>query len=388
MIVDAQIQTGGPYLLYKDACNAKSNQQNLGTIKSSNLCTEIIEYTSPEETAVCNLGSLALPKFVERRNDGGSETTVFNFELLRKYTTILARNLDLVIDKTYYPTEKCKTSNLRHRPIGIGIQGLADVFAMLRLPWSSEGAAKLNREIFENIYFAAATESMLRSSTDDWRGLSLIGNNSYSSFDGSPISQGKLQYHLWGETPITTYLNWGMLAKMCTGGMRNSLLIAPMPTASTSQILGNNECFEPFTSNLYSRRVLSGEFMVVNKYLVEDLVALGLWTSDVRTQIIANNGSIQTMLELPAEMRLLYKTVWEIPMKTLINMARDRAPFICQSQSLNLFLAEPTPSKVSSMHFYAWKTGLKTGCYYLRTKAAAKAQQFTVEPPSCVTCSA
>ena len=380
MIVDAQIQTGGPYLLYKDACNAKSNQQNLGAIKSSNLCTEIIEFTSPEETAVCNLGSLALPKFVV---DGK-----FNFELLRKYTTILARNLDLVIDKTYYPTEKCKTSNLRHRPIGIGIQGLADVFAMLRLPWSSEGAAKLNREIFENIYFAAATESMLRSSTDEWRGVPLIGNNSYSSFDGSPISQGKLQYHLWGETPITTYLNWEMLAKMCTGGMRNSLLIAPMPTASTSQILGNNECFEPFTSNLYSRRVLSGEFMVVNKYLVEDLVALGLWTSDVRTQIIANNGSIQTMLELPAEMRELYKTVWEIPMKTLINMARDRAPFICQSQSLNLFLAEPTPSKVSSMHFYAWKTGLKTGCYYLRTKAAAKAQQFTVEPPSCVTCSA
>ena len=387
MIVDAQIQTGGPYLLYKDACNAKSNQQNLGTIKSSNLCTEIIEFTSPEETAVCNLGSLALPKFVERSYAHDGEYR-FNFEKLRKYTSILARNLDLVIDKTYYTTEKCKTSNLRHRPIGIGIQGLADVFAMLRLPWSSEGAAKLNREIFENIYFAAATESMIRSSTDEWRGLPLIGNNAYSSFDGSPISQGKLQYHLWGETPITTYLNWEMLAKMCTGGMRNSLLIAPMPTASTSQILGNNECFEPFTSNLYSRRVLSGEFMVVNKYLVEDLVALGLWTSDVRTQIIANNGSIQTMLELPAEMRELYKTVWEIPMKTLINMARDRAPFICQSQSLNLFLAEPTPSKVSSMHFYAWKTGLKTGCYYLRTKAAAKAQQFTVEPPACVTCSA
>ena len=387
MIVDAQIQTGGPYLLYKDACNAKSNQQNLGTIKSSNLCTEIIEYTSPEETAVCNLGSLALPKFVERSYAHDGEYR-FNFEKLRKYTSILTRNLDIVIDKTYYPTEKCKTSNLRHRPIGVGIQGLADVFAMLRLPWTSEGAAKLNREIFENIYFAAATESMLRSSKDEWRGLPLIGNNAYSSFDGSPTSQGKLQYHLWGETPITTYLNWGMLAKMCTGGMRNSLLIAPMPTASTSQILGNNECFEPFTSNLYSRRVLSGEFMVVNKYLVEDLVALGLWTSDVRTQIIANNGSIQTMLELPAEMRELYKTVWEIPMKTLINMARDRAPFICQSQSLNLFLAEPTPSKVSSMHFYAWKTGLKTGCYYLRTKAAAKAQQFTVEPPACVTCSA
>jgi len=387
MIVDAQIQTGGPYLLYKDACNAKSNQQNLGTIKSSNLCTEIIEYTSPEETAVCNLGSLALPKFVERSYAHDGEYR-FNFEKLRKYTSILTRNLDIVIDKTYYPTEKCKTSNLRHRPIGVGIQGLADVFAMLRLPWTSEGAAKLNREIFENIYFAAATESILRSSRDEWRGLPLIGNNAYSSFDGSPTSQGKLQYHLWGETPITTYLNWGMLAKMCTGGMRNSLLIAPMPTASTSQVLGNNECFEPFTSNLYSRRVLSGEFMVVNKYLVEDLVALGLWTSDVRTQIIANNGSIQTMLELPAEMRELYKTVWEIPMKTLINMARDRAPFICQSQSLNLFLAEPTPSKVSSMHFYAWKTGLKTGCYYLRTKAAAKAQQFTVEPPACVTCSA
>jgi len=346
-------------------------------------CTEIIEYTSPDETAVCNLGSLALPKFVERKG----ETTVFNFEKLRSYTSILARNLDIVIDKTYYPTEKCKTSNLRHRPIGIGIQGLADVFALLRLPWTSDGAAKLNREIFENIYFAAATESMLRSSKDEWRGLSLNGDNSYSSFPGSPMSSGKMQYHLWGETPTTTYLNWGALAKMCAGGMRNSLLIAPMPTASTSQILGNNECFEPFTSNLYSRRVLSGEFMVVNKYLVEDLVKLGLWTSDVRTSIIANNGSIQTMLELPAELRELYKTVWEIPMKTLINMARDRAPFICQSQSLNLFLAEPTLSKVSSMHFYAWKTGLKTGCYYLRTKAAAKAQQFTVEPPACVTCS-
>jgi ribonucleoside-diphosphate reductase alpha chain len=388
MIVDAQIQTGGPYLLYKDACNSKSNQQNLGTIKSSNLCTEIIEYTSPDETAVCNLGSLALPKFVERRGEGESATTVFNFEKLRSYTSVLARNLDIVIDKTYYPTEKCKTSNLRHRPIGIGIQGLADVFAMLRLPWTSDGAAKLNREIFENIYFAAATESMIRSSKDEWRGLSLNGDNAYSSFSGSPMSQGKMQYHLWGETPITTYLNWGALSKMCAGGMRNSLLIAPMPTASTSQILGNNECFEPFTSNLYSRRVLSGEFMVVNKYLVEDLVKLGLWTSDVRTSIIANNGSIQTMLELPAELRELYKTVWEIPMKTLINMARDRAPFICQSQSLNLFLAEPTLSKVSSMHFYAWKTGLKTGCYYLRTKAAAKAQQFTVEPPACVTCSA
>jgi len=380
MIVDAQIQTGGPYLLYKDACNAKSNQQHLGTIKSSNLCTEIIEFTSPEETAVCNLGSLALPKFVE---DGK-----FNFEKLRSYTSILTRNLDIVINKTYYPTEKCKTSNLRHRPIGIGIQGLADVFAMLRLPWTSEGAAQLNREIFENIYFAAATTSMLGASQSDWRGIAVDAEKNYPSFDGSPMSQGKMQFDLWNETPKSTYLNWDGLRRMCKAGVRNSLLIAPMPTASTSQILGNNECFEPFTSNLYSRRVLSGEFMVVNKYLVEDLVKLGLWTSDIRTAIIANNGSIQTMLELPVEIRDLYKTVWEIPMKTLINMARDRAPFICQSQSLNLFLSEPTPSKVSSMHFYAWKAGLKTGCYYLRTKAAAKAQQFTVEPPACISCSA
>jgi ribonucleoside-diphosphate reductase alpha chain len=381
MIVDAQIQTGTPYLLYKDACNAKSNQQHLGTIKSSNLCTEIIEYTSPDETAVCNLGSLALPKFVKNG--------VFNFELLRAYTSILTRNLDIVIDKTYYPTEKCKRSNLRHRPIGIGVQGLADVFAMMRIPWTSKEAETLNREIFENIYYASAKTSMfLAGKDDDWR-IPIEPAKTYSSFLGSPMSEGKMQFDLWNDAPrVTPYLDWGLLKTLCKGGIRNSLLIAPMPTASTSQILGNNECFEPFTSNLYSRRVLSGEFMVVNKYLVEDLVALGLWTSDVRTQIIANNGSIQGMKELPEDLRELYKTVWEIPMKTLINLARDRAPFICQSQSLNLFLAEPTPSKVSSMHFYAWKTGLKTGCYYLRTKAAAKAQQFTVEPPSCVSCSA
>ena len=387
MIVDAQIQTGGPYLLYKDACNAKSNQQHLGTIKSSNLCTEIIEFTSPEETAVCNLGSLALPKFVERSYAHDGEYR-FNFDLLRKYTTILARNLDIVIDKTYYPTDKCKTSNLRHRPIGIGIQGLADVFAMLRIPWSSPRAAELNQEIFENIYYAAATASMLGSASDSWRSVAIDTTNVYPSFQGSPISQGKLQCDLWGETPKSTYLDWTGLRRMCKAGMRNSLLVAPMPTASTSQILGNNECFEPFTSNLYSRRVLSGEFMVVNKYLVEDLVKLGLWTADIRTEIIANNGSVQGIAAIPAEIRELYKTVWEIPMKTLINMARDRAPYICQSQSLNLFLSEPTPSKVSSMHFYAWKQGLKTGCYYLRTKAAAKAQQFTVEPSNCVTCSA
>lgn len=382
MILDAQIQTGTPYLLYKDACNAKSNQQNLGTIKSSNLCTEIVEFTSPEETAVCNLGSLALPKFVE---DGR-----FNFDKLRSYTAILARNLDIVVDKTYYPTDKCARSNVRHRPIGIGVQGLADVFAMLRIPWTSQGAADLNREIFENIYYAAATQSMLSAGpTDDWRGVPMSSaERAYPSFAGSPVSQGKMQYHLWGETPKSTYLNWDALAKLCASGMRNSLLIAPMPTASTSQILGNNECFEPFTSNLYSRRVLSGEFIVINKYLVEDLVAINAWTPEVRTEIIANNGSIQSMLGLPGELRELYRTAWEIPMKTLINMARDRAPFICQSQSLNLFVADPTYSKLSSMHFYAWKQGLKTGCYYLRTKAAAKAQQFTVEPSACVSCSA
>ena len=380
MILDAQIQTGTPYLLYKDACNAKSNQQNLGTIKSSNLCTEIIEYTSADETAVCNLGSLALPRFVENGR--------FNFEKLRTYTAILARNLDVVIDKTYYPTDKCKRSNLRHRPIGIGIQGLADVFAMMRLSWSSEAAANLNREIFENIYFAAATTSMLGASTDGWRSMGLDNALEYPSFPGSPMNQHKMQFDLWNETPRTKYLDWDRLRRLCASGMRNSLLVAPMPTASTSQILGNNECFEPFTSNLYSRRVLAGEFIVINKYLVEDLVARGLWTSEIRTGIIANNGSISGMLELPGELRELYKTSWEIPMKTLINMARDRAPFICQSQSLNLFMADPTYSKLSSMHFYAWKQGLKTGCYYLRTKAAAKAQQFTVEPSACVTCSA
>ena len=378
MILDAQIQTGTPYLLYKDACNSKSNQQNLGTIQSSNLCAEIIEYTNSEETAVCNLGSLALPKFVENG--------VFNFEKLRAYTSILARNLDIVIDKSYYPTDKCERSNFRHRPIGIGVQGLADVFAMLRLSWTSEKAAKLNREIFENIYFAAATTSMLGASSDAWRGVAVDVERTYPSFKGSPMNQGKMQFDLWKETPITTYLNWEGLRSMCSAGMRNSLLIALMPTASTSQILGNTECFEPFTSNLYTRRVLSGDFVVINKYLVEDLVARGQWIPELRTAIIANNGSIQNMIEIDSDLRELYRTSWEIPMKTLINMARDRAPFVCQSQSLNLFVADPTYSKLTSMHFYAWKQGLKTGCYYLRTKAAAKAQQFTVEP--CVSCSA
>ena len=382
LILDAQIQTGTPYLCYKDAANRKSNQQNLGTIKSSNLCTEIMEYTSPDETAVCNLGSLALPRFIENG--------VFNFEKLRHYTRILTRNLNKVIDLNFYPTEKCKRSNLAHRPIGIGVQGLADVFATLRLPWTSEAATKLNRELFENIYFAAVQESMDMTQDADWSGrpAGLVG--AYPSFEGSPASRGRLQMDLWEQEPRETpYLDWATLREgVKQNGMRNSLLVAPMPTASTSQILGNNECIEPFTSNMYNRRVLAGEFVVVNKYLVDDLVARGLWTPDIRTQIIANNGSIQTISELPAELRELYRTAWEIPMKTLITLAADRAPFICQSQSLNLFVAEPTYSKLSSMHMFAWKQGLKTGCYYLRTKGAAKAQQFTIEPPACVTCSA
>jgi len=379
-ILDSQIQTGAPYLCYKDAANSKSNQQNLGTIRSSNLCTEIIEFTSPTETAVCNLGSLALPRFV---NDGK-----FDFAGLRKYTRILVRNLDIVIDKNFYPTPETRNSNTKHRPVGLGVQGLADVFALMSIPWTSEQATQLNREIFENLYFAAVEASIEIATEDLGAANHYIPIGSYSSFKGSPASEGKLQFDLWGQQPTQTpYLNWAELkSKVNTHGMRNSLLIAPMPTASTSQILGNNECIEPFTSNLYTRRVLAGEFVVINEYLVDRLVALGLWNADVRSQIIAQNGSIQGIQEIPQEVRDLYKTSWEIPMKTLINLAADRAPFICQSQSLNLFVAEPSYSKISSMHFYAWKKGLKTGCYYLRTKAVAKAQQFTVEP--CLTCTA
>ena len=530
MILDCQIQTGNPYLCYKDAANSKSNQQNLGTIKSSNLCvapetrimitggrtkcirelenqtvsvwngevfsevkivktgtnqkllrvvvesndteigkniktlycteyhkfilptvstiaeceriearelkvgmilqgyyspnkswvsqkvvsvefdgryddtycfneplnhagvfngiltgncTEIMEYTSKDETAVCNLGSLALPKFVENG--------VFNFDKLQKYTRILARNLDVVIDKNFYPTPETRNSNMRNRPIGIGVQGLADVFAMLRLPWSSEAAQKLNTTIFENIYYAACQSSIETAAANTvegyWRGMPVAEKTGhYPSYAGSPTSQGKFQFDMWNVEPSST-LDWdGLRREMTRYGIRNSLLVAPMPTASTSQILGNNECFEPFTSNLYTRRVLAGDFMVVNKYLVEDLIKLRLWNSWTREQIMANNGSIQNIEEIPDDLKELYKTAWEIPQKTLINMSRDRAPFICQSQSLNLFLVEPTYAKISSMHIYAWKQGLKTGCYYLRTKAAASAQKFTVEP--CQSCSA
>lgn len=386
MILDAQIQTGTPYLCYKDAVNSKSNQQHQGTIKSSNLCTEITEFTSPEETAVCNLGSLALPKFVEDDK--------FNFEKLRYYTSILARNLDIVIDKNFYPTPECKFSNMKHRPIGIGIQGLADVFAKLKLAWTSQEAKKLNREIFENIYFAAMEASMYRTCEPDvavYNSSSHSVEGEYRGHYGSPLWQGKFQFDLWKDEPKhTSYLRWSKLRQQVAEyGVRNSLLVAPMPTASTSQILGNNECFEPFTSNLYTRRVLAGDFMIVNKHLVDELTRLGMWTPEVRTQIIAENGSVQGIAEIPQEIRDVYKTVWEIPQKVLIDMAADRAPFICQSQSLNLFLSEPTYAKISSMHMYAWKKGLKTGCYYLRTKAASSAQKFTVEPASnnCLTCS-
>ncbi len=378
LIMDSQIQTGMPYLCYKDAANSKSNQQNLGTIRSSNLCTEIIEYSNPHETAVCNLGSLALPKFVE---DGK-----FNFDKLRHYTQILARNLDIVIDKNYYPTEETRRSNLRHRPIGIGVQGLADVFAKLRLAWGSPEANTLNREIFEHIYFAALSESTQRAiDLTEYSHMGISFPGSYSSFEGSPASEGKFQPDLWNDQPRTK-LDWAGLKQRASRGIRNSLLVAPMPTASTSQILGNNECFEPFTSNMYTRRVLAGDFMVVNKYLVEDLVSLGMWTPEMRNMIIANNGSVQAIPGIPDDLKQIYRTVWEIPQKVLIDMARDRAPFICQSQSLNLFLSDPSYSKLTSMHFYAWKSGLKTGCYYLRTKGAATAQKFTVEP--CISCSA
>jgi ribonucleoside-diphosphate reductase alpha chain len=345
-------------------------------------CAEITEFTSPDETAVCNLGSVALPKFIE---DGK-----FNFEKLRKYTSILARNLDIVIDKNFYPTKECRNSNMNHRPIGIGVQGLADVFAILKMPWISDEAARLNREIFENMYYAAISTSVLRSlDMGQQIHLGMKNPECYPSYKGSPTSEGLLQYDLWNDRPkYTNYLDWDTLKKRVkTVGLRNSLSIALMPTASTSQILGNNECFEPFTSNIYTRRVLAGDFMVINKYLVSDLVNLGLWTPEIRSIIIANGGSVQGLPEIPKPLRELYKTAWEIPQKTLINMSRDRAPFVCQSQSLNLFLSEPTYAKISSMHMYAWKQGLKTGVYYLRTKGAASAQKFTIEPV-CTNCSA
>jgi ribonucleoside-diphosphate reductase alpha chain len=360
-ILQSQIETGTPYMLYKDAANGKSNQQNLGTIKSSNLCTEIMEYTSPDEVAVCNLASLALPRFVI---DGK-----FDHQKLYEVTYQVTKNLNKIIDNNYYPVEEARNSNTRHRPIGLGVQGLADVFILLRLPFESDFAKMLNKNIFETIYFAAMTAS---------KDLA-IEQGPYETFAGSPVSKGIFQYDMWGAEPTDRW-DWATLkAEVIKHGVRNSLLVAPMPTASTSQIFGNNECFEPYTSNIYTRRVLSGEFVIVNKHLLKDLIQLGLWSNSMKNKIIAANGSIQHIDEIPEEIKELYKTVWEIKQRNVIDMAADRGAFICQSQSMNLFVDNPTTSKLTSMHFHAWRKGLKTGMYYLRTQAATQAVQFTVE---------
>ncbi len=360
-ILDSQIETGNPYMLYKDACNEKSNQKNLGTIKSSNLCTEILEYTSPDEVAVCNLASLALPRYVE---DGK-----FNHQRLFEVTYVATKNLNKIIDRNYYPVVEARNSNLRHRPIGLGVQGLADVFILLRMAFDSDDARQLNKDIFETIYYAALTASKDIA----------IELGAYETYKGSPISKGQLQFDMWGVTPSNRW-EWDVLREeIAKYGVRNSLLVAPMPTASTSQILGNNECFEPYTSNIYSRRVLSGEFVIVNKHLLKDLVKLGIWNDRLKNQIIANNGSIQAINDIPENIKELYKTVWEIKQKSIIDMAADRGAYICQSQSLNLFIQDANFAKLTSMHFYAWEKGLKTGMYYLRTKAASDAIKFTVE---------
>lgn len=362
-ILESQIETGTPYMLYKDAANRKSNQKNLGTIRSSNLCTEILEYTSEDEIAVCNLASISLPMFIENGQ--------FNHDHLYKVTKRITRNLNRVIDRNYYPVEEAYNSNMRHRPVGLGVQGLADAFIMLRMPFTSDEAKQLNQEIFETIYFAAVTASMELAKEE----------GPYSTFKGSPISQGEFQYNMWGlqDSDLSGRWDWSSLRKeVMEHGVRNSLLLAPMPTASTSQILGNNEAFEPYTSNLYTRRVLSGEFIVVNKHLLQDLVELGIWNEDLKQEIMRNNGSIQNIAGIPQEIKDLYRTVWEMSMRDIIDMSRQRGYFIDQSQSLNLFMEGATIAKLNSMHFYAWKSGLKTGMYYLRTKAAANALQFTV----------
>ena len=378
-ILDTQIETGTPYILYKDAANQKSNQKNLGTIKCSNLCTEIIEYTSPEEHAVCNLASIGLPAFIREERithkDGVTfPEKIFDFDEFRRVVKIVTRNLNRVIDINYYPTPETKKSNMRHRPIGIGIQGLADVFALLRMPWESPEAAKLNQLIAEHMYYAAV-ESSIEVAKEE---------GPYETFAGSPASYGQLQPDLWNVIPLTESdgtLAWGQLRESVRQhGIRNSLLITSMPTASTSQILGYNECFEPFTSNIYARRTLAGEFPVVNKYLLSDLIEKGLWNDDMKQQLIAYNGSIQNIDVIPEDLKNLYKTTWELKMRTIIDMAAARGAFICQSQSLNLFVADATYSKLSSMHIYSWKKGLKTGCYYLRTKSPVMAQKFTVDP--------
>lgn len=401
-ILDAQMETGTPYILYKDASNSKSNQQNIGTIKSSNLCTEILEYSDDTETAVCNLASIALPSFV---NETSKQ---FDYEKLHEVTKVVTNNLNRVIDINYYPTEKCKKSNLSHRPIGIGVQGLADTFVLMDIPFHSEEAKIINKLIFETIYHAALERSnelaINREKIIKESGLSELTENSYdkeyiwsrlnnrfegsqslsgaySSFIGSPASEGILQFDMWSKEPTSGRYDWATLKQnIITHGLRNSLLVAPMPTASTSQILGFNECFEPFTSNLYSRRTLAGEFVVVNKYLMKELQELGMWNEQIKNNIIANKGSIQQLTMLPEHIRNKYKIVWEMPMKHLIDMAADRGAFICQSQSLNLWMEDPTYNSLTSMHFYSWKQGLKTGIYYLRRKAKHQAQQFTIEP--------
>lgn len=360
-ILQSQIETGTPFMMYKDSANRKSNQQNLGTIKSSNLCTEIVEYSSPDETAVCNLASIALPRFLI--NDQ------FDHQKLFDVTYKIVESLNRVIDGNYYPTEPTRNSNLKHRPIGLGVQGLADLLIMLRYPFESSAAKKLNREIFETIYYAA-----MKSSVDLAR-----REGAYESFAGSPLSRGKFQFDFWGVQPSGRWDFESLRQEVMQYGARNSLLLAPMPTASTSQILGNNECFEPYTSNIYSRRTLSGEFVVVNKHLIRDLIALGLWNEEMKQRIILADGSVQGIAEIPADLRELYKTAWEMKMRNIIEMAADRGAFICQSQSLNLFVAEPNFAKLSSMHFHAWERGLKTGMYYLRTRAAAAAQKFTIQ---------
>ena len=419
-ILDSQMETGTPYLLYKDAANQKSNQQNIGTIKSSNLCTEIIEYSDENETAVCNLASIGLPTFVDK------VTKTFNYDELHRVTKIITHNLDTVIDRNYYPTPKAKLSNMRHRPIGIGVQGLADVYFLLGIPFHSDHAKDVNKLIFETIYHAAIERSMEISkersalihnhpseTKSDTKTRNLLigeeelkkfGNDltksfvgAYSSFVGSPASNGNLQFDMWGVDPTDKRYNWSeMKQNIVEHGIRNSLLVAPMPTASTSQILGFNECFEPITSNIYSRRTIAGEFVVPNKYMMHDLLDMNLWNETIKNSIVANRGSVQHLTEVSQEFKDKYKIVWEMPMKHLIDMSADRGAFICQSQSLNLWMEDPVYSKLTSMHFYAWSKGLKTGIYYLRRKAKHQAQQFTIEPkkiekeeePICEMCSA
>jgi len=372
-ILKSQTETGTPYMLYKDACNSKSNQKNLGVIKSSNLCTEIIEYTDKDETSVCNLASIALPKYVNK------EAKTFDYDALHRATKVVTKNLNRVIDRNFYPVETARRSNMKHRPIGLGVQGLADVFILCGLPFDCEESRLMNAHIFETMYHAALEASSELAEAE----------GSYETFQGSPASEGILQPDMWeGETKFSDRYDWNVMReRVKTKGLRNSLLMAPMPTASTAQILGNNECFEPYTTNIYLRRTLAGEFVVVNKHLVDDLKKVGLWSKEMKDLMVKAGGSIQNIVDIPEDIKKLYKTVWEISQKCIIDMAADRGRFIDQSQSMNLFMESPTMSKLSSMHMYAWKAGLKTGMYYLRSKAKARPIQFSLEP-DCVACSA